>query len=351
MDWDPLLIFSGCLAALIFSSTLFFSQVNQKANRFLALLTLSIGLNLLVSWIIINAYFNQYPILHILPYGIGFGLGPTLYLYVRSLTTEQRIDYRHLWWFLADYPHSIYHWIYGRSNFDQPIHEFLDKMGFLSIFLVAFYLWKSRKLILEHQKELRSKLSNVERQTLNWLNQISVLFLILLPISLVLWSLNLTIGLDFDDRITGHVFYVGMIFWLGIGGIRQPEIVSKGSGNITLPATNPVAKKHLDALTACMEKDKLYLLPDLSVRFLEDRLGITAKQISEALNQESGKNFYSFINEYRVAEFKEKVADNPQLTLAGLALDCGFNSKTTFQRVFKEMTGLRPSEYVQSIKQ
>ncbi len=351
MDWNPYLTFAGGLAALIFTGTLFFSRVNRKANRFLALLTFSIGLNLVLSWILVNGYFNQYPVLHILPFGIGFGLGPTLYLYVKSLTKDQPVNLKHLWWFIGDYLHSIYHWIFGRSDYEPPIHELLDKIGFASLFVIAFYLWKSRKEILAYQKELKSKLSNVERQTLNWLNQLSFLFLLLLPISLILWLLLLTIGLDFNDRVIGQFIFTTIIFWLGIGGLRQPEIISKGTASTTIPTSNTIAQKHLEGLLQCMEKDKLYLLPDLNVRFLEDRLNITAKQISEALNQELGKNFYSFVNEYRVQEFKEKVVHTPQLTLAGLALECGFNSKTTFQRVFKEMTGMRPSEYVESIRQ
>lgn len=98
-----------------------------------------------------------------------------------------------------------------------------------------------------------------------------------------------------------------------------------------------------------MESDKLYKLNDLNVRMLEDRLNLTAKQISEALNKGLGKNFYSFINGYRVNEFKSRVPETNHLTLAGLAYECGFNSKTTFQRVFKEITGMRPSEYIDSL--
>ena len=350
MDPNQYLIVSGCLSAMIFAGVLLFTKANQNANRFLALLIFSLGLNLFVSWSLNSGLFDKYPLLHILPYGVGFGLGPVIYLYVWLLSKETKPDYRHLLWFLADYPHSIYHLIYGRSFPHHMLHEVLDKLGFISLLVVAYYLWKSRHAILEYQNEIRQKLSNVERQTLSWLNQLTILFLFSIPVALILWILLITTGLDFDDRLAGHAFYVISIYWLGIGGVRQPQIVNKSLISSDSETISQDVKRNLETLIKCMEEDKLYLLSDLNVRYLEDRLGLTAKQISEALNRGLGKNFYTFINAYRVQEFKVKVVEYPQLTLAGLAMECGFNSKTTFQRVFKEMTGLRPSEYLATTK-
>lgn len=349
MELNQYLIFSGCLSAVVFTIVLSLANTNQFANRFLALLILSIGLNLFLSWSLSVGFYNQYPFLHLLPYGVGFGLGPIIYLYVWTLTSDQKPNYRHLIWFLADYPHSIYHWVYGRSFPDHLVHEIVDKLGFISLLIVALYLWKSRKLILTYQKDLRQQLSNVERLTLNWLNQLTILFLFSIPLAFVLWIILITTGLNFNDKLIGHMFYVIVIFWLGIGGIRQPEIVSKTTTNNVEESRDPNIQNHLKMLTICMSEDYYYLLPDLNVRYLEDRLGLTAKQISEALNKGLGKNFYTFINEYRVEEFKKKVKGHPNLTFAGLARECGFNSKTTFQRVFKEITGMRPSEYVNKL--
>jgi len=349
MDLNQYLIFSGCLSAVVFAIVLGLAKTNQFANRFLGLLILSIGLNLFLSWSLSIGFYDKYPYLHLLPYGVGFGLGPIIYLYVWTLTSDKKADYRHLIWFLLDYPHSIYHWIYGRSFPDHLLHEVVDKLGFISLLIVAIYLWKSRKLILKYQQALRNQLSNVERLTLNWLNQLMILFLVSIPLAFFLWVLLITSGLNFNDKLIGHIFYVMVIFWLGIGGIRQPEIVSKMTSDHIEESKNLNIDNNLKKLINCMSEEYYYLLPDLNVRYLEDRLGLTAKQISEALNKGLGKNFYTFINEYRVEEFKKKVKEHPNLTFAGLAIECGFNSKTTFQRVFKEITGMRPSEYVATL--
>ncbi|MCR9249368.1 MAG: helix-turn-helix domain-containing protein [bacterium] len=349
MNLVSYVIFSGCVCSLVFSFTLIFSRNNQLANRFLAGIILAFGINLAMVWILSQSFFDQVPLLHLLPYGIGFGLGPIIYLYIKSLTSNEKLNYWHLLWLTADYIHSAYHWIYGRSFPDHIWHDIADKIGSVSIFLIIYYLWVSRKLILNYQTQLKQKLSNIEQQTLNWLNQFFLIFLIVIPLSIIIWILVLATDINVNNQVAAPVVHLIIIFWLGIGGIKQPQIVLK---EINLNPSNETSKEyqqHLNLLIDCMESDRLYKLNDLNVRMLEDRLDLTAKQISEALNKGLGKNFYSFINDYRVKEFKSRVSETNHLTLAGLAYECGFNSKTTFQRVFKEITGMRPSEYIDSL--
>ncbi len=349
MEFNLALIHCGCISAIVFFCVLLTSRYNSIANRFLSFLVLSLGLNLFLSKAIELGYFDSYPMLHLLPFGVGFGLGPLIYLYIQSLCVGKKQDFWHLLWLLMDYPHNIYHIIYGRSVIHEKLHTVLDQFGFLAVIVIGFYLWKSRSIILQYQNQLRDKLSNVERQTLNWLKQLNGLFLLSIPMAFALWLLRISVGLDFNHKLIGHVYYVVAIFWLGIGGIRQPEIISPGIEESRVRRKlKTIPDTHLRLLVSSMEIDKLYLLPDLNVRILEDRLGLSAKQISEALNQGLNKNFYEFINGYRVEEFKKKARENPHLTLVGIAIECGFNSKTTFQRVFKEITGMRPSEFIDS---
>ena len=80
-------------------------------------------------------------------------------------------------------------------------------------------------------------------------------------------------------------------------------------------------------------------------------LQMSRHQLSQVLNEQLGKNFYDFINEYRVEEFKSRIQlpENNHLTLLGVAFDSGFNSKTTFNTIFKKTTGLTPSDYKKTI--
>ena len=96
-----------------------------------------------------------------------------------------------------------------------------------------------------------------------------------------------------------------------------------------------------------MTIDKLYLEPALTVASVSNHIDVPAKQISLVLNQTESKSFNEFVNTYRIDEFKKKIND-PGLrfmTLSGIAFECGFNSQATFQRTFKAMEGMSPTEY------
>ncbi len=345
------IIIVGCVNAIVFSGVLFAARINVKANVFLGVLILSLAANLGLSWVLAYRLFDVYPLLHLLPFGVSFGLGPLIYLYTRSLCTDEKPNYYHLLFFLGDYPHSLYHLILGREA-DSAFHGFLDKFGFFALIVIVFYLWLSWKTITAYQSDLKNKVSNVSHRTLGWLKQLVVLFLISLPVFLVMWILLITIGLEFNERVFGHLYYAIAIFWLGIGGIRQHQLFSSEK---VQPQNEPsqkvtIDKDRIERLVALMEEEQLYLFPDLDIRLLETKLDLSAKQISEVLNIGLGKNFYRFINEYRVEEFKRKALSNSNLTLYGIAMECGFNSKATFQRVFKEITGMKPSEFVSTQK-
>lgn len=100
-----------------------------------------------------------------------------------------------------------------------------------------------------------------------------------------------------------------------------------------------------------MTNEMPYLENNLSLSMLAEQLNISANQLSQLLNEYLNKNFYDFINTYRLKEFKEGVKDpkNSHFTLLSIAYQCGFNSKTTFNTFFKKATGKTPSEYYKSL--
>ncbi len=107
-----------------------------------------------------------------------------------------------------------------------------------------------------------------------------------------------------------------------------------------------------EKLYTLLERDKIYLNDSLSLLDLAKELEISEKKLSELLNQHLHVNFYNFINEYRVAEVKKRLegGDNEKYTLLGIAFDSGFQSKASFNRVFKQKTGMSPSRYRRSIE-
>lgn len=104
---------------------------------------------------------------------------------------------------------------------------------------------------------------------------------------------------------------------------------------------------HTRNLFNLMEKEMPYLDTHLSLRSLAEKIGLSANQLSWLLNEGIGKSFNNFINQYRIEEFKRIARDpkNINLTIEGLAYECGFNSKTVFNTYFKKETGITPSQF------
>ena len=97
-----------------------------------------------------------------------------------------------------------------------------------------------------------------------------------------------------------------------------------------------------------IDEEKPYLNPNLSLGDLADQIGIHSNQLSWLINKKFEKNFKEFINDYRVAAFKDLSIDpkNEHITLIGLAFESGFNSKTAFNTFFKKSTGMTPNQFL-----
>ncbi|GAA4110962.1 hypothetical protein GCM10022393_08340 [Aquimarina addita] len=105
-------------------------------------------------------------------------------------------------------------------------------------------------------------------------------------------------------------------------------------------------REYMDLILNFMNTEKPYLNSELTQKELADQLNISTHYLSEVLNSNFGKNFYSFINLYRVEEAKRSLEnDSENLTMLAIAYDAGFNSKASFNRVFKDVTGVTPSSY------
>jgi PAS domain S-box-containing protein len=108
--------------------------------------------------------------------------------------------------------------------------------------------------------------------------------------------------------------------------------------------------KLYDQLKKRLETDKLYLNAELSLKVVADLLNTNTKYLSQVVNHQAGLNFQQFVNVYRVEEAKRKIVNDSlsNLTLYGIALQCGFKNKSTFYKVFKETTGVTPKDFVRT---
>jgi AraC-like DNA-binding protein len=112
-----------------------------------------------------------------------------------------------------------------------------------------------------------------------------------------------------------------------------------------------IINKYKADLIYSMEKDKLYFNGKLSIQDVSEKLNIPRQYISEVLNEHMNTNFQDFINEYRVEEFIKRLKNdqNNHFTLLGIAMDVGFNSKSSFNAIFKKFKGLTPTQFKKNI--
>jgi AraC-like DNA-binding protein len=123
------------------------------------------------------------------------------------------------------------------------------------------------------------------------------------------------------------------------------EIINKNTQNEPIEEVSEISKKKLEELFLIK---KPYLEPDLTLPKLAEMMQMTTHELSGLINNGFQKNFYHFINGYRIEEWQRLLEDSKEdsVNILGIAYDSGFNSKTTFNTAFKAYTGMSPTEYL-----
>ncbi len=151
--------------------------------------------------------------------------------------------------------------------------------------------------------------------------------------------------LNYWDHLRNHPRYINAIKKIKYENANSNVEEFKKYKKTTIP--DNLANKIENKLNLLMNEDKPYLNPTLNLSDLAELVNITTNQMSQILNEFIGKNFYDYINSFRLAHFLE-LNKNPkykQFTLISVAYECGFNSKTTFNTFFKKTMGKPPSDY------
>jgi AraC-like DNA-binding protein len=302
---------------------------------------------------------------------ITFTYGPLLYLYVKFMTKPGRkfnwLNLLHFIPFIAFFIVSV---IFRSEPLVRDLRAFLkpDKLISLRIvYGISFFLSITIYSILSfieikrHQNNLMNLASfTSQRITLNWLKILSISFYVAYFILFILGGLNMKGNfIPFDPYfvIFGFIALFSSVF--SFYGIKQPVIfgeVFRQDQNVEKKEAEKYSKsglkdaqaeKYLKKLLNYMETNKPFLDGNLTIHDLSAKTGIARHHITQVLNERYKRNFFTFINEYRVKEVIERFSDHKfnNYTILAIAMDAGFNSKTTFNSFFKSQTGLTPSDY------
>lgn len=355
---SPIQLITICsvINGFVFAVLLFEKKENRQANRFLSLTILSMCLTF-TPFILDVSIWNAYQWLAWLPFSLSYWIGPAFYFYIKSLTeAPDSFRKKDLWHFspiILNYLHSIYHASVGKTNpwpWFHHVAEFLESAAILSVMI---YMIFSFSLVKSYQRSLLNNVSNTEMIDLRWVNRfifviagLCVLIMVFLTTSMIAGG-RYTLQEWDDPRAFALLIYAGVLYWLSISGFKQAQtqrIIYLGEANEQEQGNH---SEVIQKLSSAIESNKLYRNPELSLSDLSRSVDISERVISNAINQELGKNFFQFINEYRIEEVKERLKDpnNDHLKILSLAFDAGFNSKATFNRVFKSYTGQTPKDY------
>ncbi len=386
----------GAMQGLFLTLLLFERKSNRTANRILALLMLFYSLYIAESALEEMGIFSRIPHLVGLFEGLPFLFGPLHYLYARFLISPKLKFTKQEW--LHFLPFGINRVYYLPYFFKSKLEllDFLQSIESNGPPLVAIvftwaiilqgltYMALTLYLLKHYSQRIKDCFSSVDKINLNWLRNITILTLCVW-ILVVIQHVFPVFGLvPFSERVHPIQLATSIIIYvMGYLGLRQPEIFYPGvvikSGDelhlsqLSIMAKDKItdddinadrqkivkyeksrlspeqAKMHLQDLLDLMNEEKPFTNSNLTLQELAEKLSITSHHLSQVINTQLKQNFFDFVNQYRVEAVKKALTDpeKKHYTLLAIAFDVGFNSKSSFNSIFKKHTNMTPSQYKQ----
>lgn len=385
--------FIGISIAFFLALLLVAKQRPTTGDRLLAIWLCVIGSHLAFYSLQVTGLLYQYP--HLLGFQLPLPLlhGPFLYLYTAAMT--QQLPQRKPLALLHFLPAAAaYLWMVpfclrpAAEKIDVFVHNGAGYEGFQNLLVIGFlvsgvaYVVWAALVLRKHRQRIQHLFSNTEKVDLAWLRY-------LIGGIAIIWCFVIA-GNDPMIFTTTVLFVV----FMGFFGIRQTRIFATAQPTApvhsaagvaadyipeqksttpvaleqppTAPETDPAeghnerrkyeksglseaaANSLHQRLCQLMATENCYTESELSLSELATKLGVHSNYLSQVINDKEGQNFYDYINRLRIDAFK-RLAAAPKYqhyTLLALAFECGFNSKSTFNRCFKKATGVSPSDYL-----
>lgn len=284
--------------------------------------------------------FNPSDYLHILP-----SLSLIFVFFILKLQPENNLISAELFYDKYEWLRMIYGWI------------------FMS--LIVYYVVAALKIVIRFKKQIKDNYSfNSYKISLDWLLVMIVLFVFLILLIIMSSVLYEQGKINTNVFIFRHILELFNVYALSIWGFHQKQLISgditdsdsesgvdieeSSSGKyVKSGLKSEDAKNYVENLVKYMEESAVWKDSELSIAKLASQTSISKHQLSEVLNEYLGKNFYVFVNEYRVEYAKQLLIKKEygNWSIIAIAYECGFNSKTAFNIFFKKHTQQTPSEF------
>lgn len=317
------------------------------------------------------------------PFTYWFLIGPLMYFYFRSLTNRdfhfKKRDLRHfipaiidmgIMMFVFTSDVIINHWLrgeifpyhYGTQGRLRmggiPVLDEIMTIGAIISLLIYFFI--TIKLYRRYRNYyINDHFSDIAKVSFTWLRN----FLYAVLAAVLIWLIFLLVDqfgakpLDYVQFWYSYFAWGIIIYYLSISGYyTRPEaslqLQFEPEKNSEIKTEEPIDADLKAKLLQTMQQQRPYLQPELTLNDLATELDLSPNVLSRIINAGFDKNFNDFINTYRVDTVKQKLLDSDfaHLSLLGIAFECGFNSKATFNRAFRKHAGVSPSEFTASQK-
>ncbi|WP_297735585.1 helix-turn-helix transcriptional regulator [uncultured Maricaulis sp.] len=352
-----------------FALAMALSRPDPRRDRvlFFSLVLLALLVHALGQLLILSGAFRFAPHLVGLDLSLKMALGPAVYFYTRALVSPEAPCFGGRDWtamvgpvlvILVSLPFAALSAEEKLALVDpatrNPDHfriALFTCTASLLLFLTftAVYIVAAVRLQKRHRRQMMQELANIERQSLDWLRTILIVFAgawLFFAIKQALWLSGMSIpafnaALAFTEMLAIAAF--------AFLGLNQPSLHIEPAPKPDTAPRRPILTEERMRRTAtklrdALGKNGLYAENDLSLRKLSDITGVTKNHISETLSQHLGVNFFDFVNSHR-AEAAKRLLSQTDLGILEISLEVGFNSRSTFNVAFKKHVGLPPSRF------
>lgn len=363
MSWRTTMMLMACLPMLLSAARLCFQSHERTASRYLAALFFLAVMNVGPQIIGFAGFYDVWPGLTFFPFATGLWLGPLFYLHAHTLIKGHQLGWRK--WLLVPgvIQSSYYSWAFlSLGDYKQkwafsgefhvpyivPIESILE-IGL--IIFACISVWRLNKHYKHYVDQTESVAVELEPI---WLDRMIQAIVLGGGTYIGLKGVSLFTDVAYVDAFPFQVLMIVVLAWLGIESVwrlNQPfpklNVVSLNTpfdGSIAAKGPDKNWQQESQTIETAVAEGQWFLEQRFSLRELAKRLGTNELYVSKAINEGLGQTFNHWINAQRIA-YAQNLIKNTDKQLLVIALESGFNSKATFNRVFRDTCQQTPTQF------
>ncbi len=294
-----------------------------------------------------------------LPFPYKYLIGVGFYFYIKSqISKEEKVITKY------DYLLFLPAFCYGllRTYWYVMLHSGIDKDIFWNVYQSGFFIYNEYEYLIFNllllsftvkfikRNKTQLKGANITRKNWDWLLRFSYAFIIIIILNLVLAAMVQIVGDLYSGKIYTIILILNSIYiyWVGLESLTKSKYLFN---TFTLKRQSFIEDRTPNSLAQKLEyyinEEEIFANKNLKVSDLAILLGATEKELSLYIHESFAMSFSDYINQFRIEKVKTllKTEDQKKYTLLAIAENAGFSSKSSFNAVFKKVTGITPTQY------